>query len=258
MADLLAGLRLSISTLTVVRLPTGRVDRAAAAVAMASAPLVGLVLASVMAALAYGARLAWHSGLVTAVVVVASLAAVSGFLHLDGLADTADGVGAPAGRDRLAIMKNPGIGAFGAAALVFVLIAQVVALGRCIDVGLGTVGVLTAVTVSRLTAPFGCLRGLPAARTDGLGATVAGTVSPGVAAAVAAVTTAVLVGAVAVHDGSWHNAGRVLWSVVAALVAGVACHRVAVRRIGGITGDVLGAGIELSTAVALLAVCVRG
>src|SRR5881227_2315665 len=111
MADLLAGLRLSMSTLTVVRLPTGRVDRAAAAAAMASAPLVGLVLASVMAALAYGARLAWHSGLVTAVVVVASLAAVSGFLHLDGLADTADGVGAPAGRDRLAIMKNPGIGA---------------------------------------------------------------------------------------------------------------------------------------------------
>jgi adenosylcobinamide-GDP ribazoletransferase len=109
-----------------------------------------------------------------------------------------------------------------------------------------------------MTLPLGCLRGVPAARANGLGATVAGTVSA-VAAAVVVIIGTVLIGAFAVvHDNGWEHISRVVWSVAAGLVAGSLCHALAVRRLGGITGDVLGAGVELSTTVALLAVCIRG
>src|SRR5436190_3452029 len=256
-ADLAAGGRLAVSTLTVVRVPTGRVDRAAARIAMLGAPVVGLALGAVGAAVGYTAHLLWHSDGLAALSVVVALALMTGLLHLDGLADTADGIGAPSGRDRLAIMKNSGVGAFAVVTVVFVVAAQLLALIRAFDVHLGTVAVLTAATTARVTLPVGCLRGLPAARSDGLGAAVAGSV-PRVAAAVSVVaTTAVLCVITAIHDGSWHNTGRVVWSVAAGLVAGIGCDLLAVRRLGGITGDVLGAGVEVSTAVTLLAMCIR-
>jgi adenosylcobinamide-GDP ribazoletransferase len=256
--NLLPGLRLAVTTLTVLRLPAGRVDGGSARVAMMTAPAVGLALGAAAGAAGYGARLLWHSDAVAAVVVVITLAAATGLLHLDGLADTADGIGAPAGRDRLAIMKNPGIGAFGVAALALVLLTQVVALTRAFGIGVGSIAIVCAVTTSRVTLPLGCLRGVPAARANGLGATVAGTVSVAAAAVVVVIST-VLIGAFAVvHDNGWGHVSRVVWSVAAGLVAGSLCHALAVRRLGGITGDVLGAGVELSTTVALLAVCIRG
>src|SRR3954469_9782196 len=111
-SDLVAGARLAVTTLTVLRLPAGRVDRAAARVAMVIAPVVGLPLAVVAASVGYGAGLLGHSSALVAIAVIVTLALTTGFLHLDGLADTADGVGAPPGRDRLDIMKSPGVGAF--------------------------------------------------------------------------------------------------------------------------------------------------
>jgi adenosylcobinamide-GDP ribazoletransferase len=255
--DVTAGLRLAVTTLTLFRLPTGRVDRRAARVAMTAAPLVGLVLGALAAVVGYGARSLWESGTLTAVAVVITVEWASGLLHLDGLADTADGLGAPAGRDRLAIMATSGVGAFGVAAVFAVLITDVVALGWSFDLGLGTIAVTTAVTTGRLALTMGCTRGVPAARSDGLGATVAGTVPRLTAALAVAATTAVLVGVAVVHDGSWRDADRVVWSVAAGLVAAAACQLIAVRRIGGITGDVLGAGVEVATAFALLAMCIR-
>src|SRR4051812_17613214 len=121
MSDLGAGLRLAVTTLTVLRLRPGRIDRPAARVAMTCAPLIGLAIGALAAAAAYVARELWHSSSIAALVALLTIAACSGLLHLDGLADTADGVLAPAGRDRLAIMKQPGIGAFGTAAVLFVL-----------------------------------------------------------------------------------------------------------------------------------------
>jgi adenosylcobinamide-GDP ribazoletransferase len=252
--DVAAGARLALSTLTVVRMPIGRVDRAAAGIAMLAAPVVGLGLG---AAVGDGARLLWHSNGLAAFAVVVTLAAATGLLHWDGLADTADGVGAPAGRDRLAVMKDSGIGAFGVVTVVLVVAAQLLALIRAFDVGLGTIAVLTAVTTARLALPLGCLRGVPPARPDGLGATVAGTVARVAATVAVLAIAAVLCVITAVHDGSWHNTGRVVWSVAAGLVAAGGCYALAVRRLGGITGDVLGATVEVSTAVVLLAMCIR-
>lgn len=257
MTDVVAGLRLALSTLTIVRVPVGRIDRAAARVSMIAAPLVGLLLGAVAAAAGYGARLLWHSGAVVAVAVVVIMCAITGLLHIDGLADTADGLGAPSGRDRLAIMASSTVGAFGAATVTLVLAVQIVALARCVDVGLGTVATVTAVTTARLSLTLGCVRGMPAARTDGLGATVAGTVAPLVALLACLATVAAVVAFAVVHDRSWHVTSRVVWSVAAGLGAAALCHLAARRRIGGITGDVLGAGVELATAAALLAFCIR-
>jgi adenosylcobinamide-GDP ribazoletransferase len=255
--SVVAGTRLAVTTLTAVRLPPGRVDRDAARAAMTVAPLVGLAIGAVAAAAGYGARLAWRSNAIAALVVVVTLAALTGLLHLDGLADTADGVGAPPGRDRLSIMKSPGVGAFGVVTVVLTLATQTLALAACFAAGLGTIAILTAVAASRLTITLGCLPGVPAARSDGLGAVVAGSVRPAAAASVTLVTAAALAAITEVHDGSWDHVGRVMWSLLAGLVVGSACHLIAVRRLGGITGDVLGAGVELSTAAALLAMCIR-
>jgi adenosylcobinamide-GDP ribazoletransferase len=256
--DVLAGLRLAASTLTVLRLPAGRIDRSAARNAMVVAPLAGLALGAMAAAVGYAARAGWHSSLVAAVLTVLTLWLSTGLLHVDGLADTADAIGAPPGRDRLAIMKQPTVGAFGISALAVVLVIQVAAISRGLTAGLGTVAVVTAVTTARLTLTIGCMRGVPAARADGLGAAVAGAVPRAVAAATALATTAALVAVARVHDGNWHHACRVGWTVAAGIVAGAGCVAAATRRLGGITGDVLGASVEVSTAVALLAATIRG
>lgn len=255
--DLTAGLRFAVSTLTVARLPTGRVDRDAARVGMLFAPWVGLALGALTAAVAYGARLLWPSALLPAVVTIATLAAASGLLHLDGLADTADGFGAPAGRDRLEIMRTPTIGAFGVVVVVLVLLTQIAALALCVEGGLATIAIVAAVTTSRLTITLGCVRGVRAARIDGLGAVVAETIGYTAAALTTLAVTGALLALTVVHDDDWSNVGRVVWSTTAGLLAGLVCQRVAVRRLGGITGDVLGAGVELAMVVTLLALCIR-
>jgi adenosylcobinamide-GDP ribazoletransferase len=257
MGELGAGIRLAMTTLTIFRLRPGRVDRSTARLAMVCAPLIGLAIGALAAAAAYGARELWHSSSIAALAALLTIAGCSGLLHLDGLADTADGLLAPAGRDRLAIMKTPGVGAFGTAALVFVPLAQLFALTLSLDAHLGTLAVLTATATSRLGITVGCARGIPAARVDGLGAAVAGSVPRLVTATVVAVTAVVLGAIAVVHDEAWTHVGRVVWSVAAGLLAAAGLHAIAVRRIGGITGDVLGASVEVGTAVALLAMCIR-
>ena len=253
----LGGLRLAVTTLTVVSMRPAAINRSVARRAMLLAPLVGLVLGVVAAALMYGVRQLWASQLVVSVLVIVALAVLTGGLHLDGLADTADGLAAGAGRDRLAVMRASDIGAFGAATVVLVIAVQVFALGGAVGAGIGTIAVLTAVTASRLVLTVACARGIPAARPDGLGATVAGTVAPGAAVAVTLLAAAALCGIAAIHDGSAHDVGRVIWSVAASLVSALALVAVATRRLGGITGDVLGATVEITTAIALLAITVR-
>jgi adenosylcobinamide-GDP ribazoletransferase len=252
----LPGLRLAVTTLTVVPMWPGRIDRTVARRAMLLAPLVGLGLGVVAASLLYGVRHLWSSQLVASVLVVVALAVITGGLHLDGLADTADGLAAR-GRNPLEVMKASDIGAFGAATVALVIAVQVFALADAVNAAIGTIAVLTAVTASRLALTLACVRGVRAARPDGLGATVAGTVPLGAAVVVTLIAAAALCGIAAVHDGSWVHVARVLWSVAASLISALALVWVAVRRFGGVTGDVLGAVVEVSTAVALLAITVR-
>jgi adenosylcobinamide-GDP ribazoletransferase len=245
------GLRLAVTLLTAVPLP-GRAGPAAptrrqAGAAMAWAPLVGLAMGGVAAGVLWaGGR--WAGPLLGAVLAIAALAALAGGLHLDGLADLADGLGSrrPAAR-ALDIMKQSDIGPFGVVALVFTLLVQVTALARAESLGRGAVAVTAAAVTARLAMTAACRPGVPAARPAGLGALVAGSVRPALLAGLAG---AVVGGAAALG---------VIFAVavLAGLAAGLAVTALAVRRLGGITGDVLGAVAEVSAAVCLLVTALR-
>jgi adenosylcobinamide-GDP ribazoletransferase len=238
----LDGIRLAFGTLTVLPVPGGRVDRAAAAVAMSIAPLVGALLGAVLAALLAGLAAAGAPRLVAAALTVAAAALLTRGLHLDGLADTVDALGSyRRGSDALAVLKTPGIGPFGVAAVVLTLLVQVAAL-----TALPFAAVVAGWAAGRLAVPIACRRGVPAARSEGLGALVAGTVP---IPAVVIGTAAVAVAAAAATPGRpWQGPTAVLAAVlIAALVV-----RHCVRRFGGVTGDVIGAAAELATTSALV------
>jgi adenosylcobinamide-GDP ribazoletransferase len=171
-------------------------------------------------------------------------------LHLDGLADTVDALGSYRGRERaLEIMKSAEVGPMGVAAIVLVLVIETAALTSLMDHH-GWAAIAGAVAVGRFAITLGCRRGVPAARPDGLGSFVAGTVAPGICVG----WGVGLLGAMTVaSDDHWPGVAAVLIAVAATLV--VLAHVRA--RLGGITGDVLGAVCELSTAIALLTVSAR-
>ena len=267
-----AGLRLSVTLLTVIpwRPRPGEIPgeipgemsagptRADAAAAMAWAPAVGLLLGVLAAVILLAADHPLGAGpLVASGLAVGSLALLTRGLHLDGLADLADGLAsakpAPAALD---IMRRSDIGPLGTVTLVMTLLLQVAALSHAESAGpgRGPAALVAATVTSRLALTWACRRGVPAARPDGLGALVAGSVRPAdpvaaTAAVVAAAVAAVVVSATAV--------GRPLgWTLPLAVVAGLgaalAVQRHAVRRLGGVTGDVLGALAEIAATVTLV------
>jgi adenosylcobinamide-GDP ribazoletransferase len=253
------GLRLALTTFTVLPLRGGRTDRRTAGSAMLWAPAVGAALGGV---LALGCRLLRHtfpSGVpLLAVLAILLGALLTRGLHLDGLADTVDGLGSYGGPERaLAVMKAPDVGPFGVAALVLLLLVDVAALGESLTAGRATVALLVAFTTGRLAVPWACTPRTPSARPDGLGALVAGTTS---ARTVASLTTGIAcaAGVLAFTTGHHHveDTARAVIAVVAplALAHGLRAH--AVRRFGGITGDVLGALVEVATAASLLVMAV--
>jgi adenosylcobinamide-GDP ribazoletransferase len=265
-------LRLCVGTLTVLRVrPPGPVDRRTAAYAMALAPLAGLLLGlSVLALLWLAAVGTRTSSLAAGVLFVVLLALLTRGLHLDGLADTADGLGSgkPA-EGALAVMRRSDIGPFGVVTLVLVLLLQVVCVERLVQDGpSGTRLLVMSVVVSRAVLPFLCATRVPAARNDGLGAAVAASVTP-VLLLLSLALTAACLGAVAALPSAlapgdlggmpgggtastlppaWHVVAPV---VVPAVVTSLFARR-CVRRFGGITGDVLGAAVEITLTTALL------
>lgn len=260
-ARLRDGALLALGTLTVLRVPPpGRVDRATAAVAMALAPFVGALVAAPAAVVAVIAGAAGAGPLVAAGLAVAALAWASGGLHLDGLADTVDGVAGGRGdRERsLEIMRQGQVGPLGAAALVLVLVVQVAALAQCLSRsgstawgGWGPLALPIAAGAGRAVLPLLCARGVPAARPGGLGAAVAGSVPRPLALAVL-----IVVAALASLATAWTPVAaaplRTAVAVVAGAVVGALLAGRAARRLGGITGDVLGAGVEYGVTAALV------
>ena len=166
-------------------------------------------------------------------------------MHLDGLADTADGLGCFGPPERaLAVMRDGGAGPFAVVTLVLVVGVQAAALAELVVAGPAAVpAVALAAATGRAGFGWVCRRGVPAARPDGLGASVAG-------------------------SQPWWvpvPGGRCCWPPVSgspvpvrgaavglgALVT-VALARHAAHRFGGMTGDVLGAVGELATTAALV------
>lgn len=247
------GLRFAFGTLSVLRIRVERWDRPTAGAAMLWAPLVGLVLGALAGGCGAAVALLGGGPLLASVAAVGLLAALTRGLHLDGLADVADGLGSgrPA-EDALRIMKQSDIGPFGVLTLVLVLLGQVAALAQAYGAGAwrGALAVVTAAVAARAALGWGCLRRVPAARPGGLGAAVAGTVVAGGAAAVTA-GSALTTGLAAAADGT------AALCYPAALLIGVGCAAVllrrCLRRLGGITGDVLGALAETAATGTLIA-----
>ncbi|MDX3643313.1 adenosylcobinamide-GDP ribazoletransferase [Streptomyces sp. MB09-02B] len=247
------GLRFAFGTLTVLPVTVRRWDRAAARVGMLCAPVAGLVV-GLGAALLGGLLLLLGAGpLLAAVASVAVPASLTRGLHLDGLADTADGLGSgrPA-EDALRIMKQSDIGPFGVVTLVLVLLAQVAALTEAYGESwaLGTLAAVVGATSARLALTLAARVGVPAARPEGLGAAVAGVVPVRGALLAAALTGCAAAGAGALSGP--YDIGRTVLAVVLACGAAELLLRHCLRRFGGVTGDVFGGLAETAATAALV------
>ncbi|MGY1689235.1 adenosylcobinamide-GDP ribazoletransferase [Geodermatophilus sp. SYSU D01105] len=237
----------SAALLTVLRVPA----RAAASTrgVLPWAPLIGLVLGGVATGVAVaGARLV--SPLVGAVLGIAVLAVLTRGLHLDGLADTADGLGPLRGRERaLQVMHQGDVGPFGVVTLVLTVLLQVACATALLAGDGGWAALWTAVVTARLAMARTGLPGVPMAEGSSLGRAVAGTVSRAWLAACVLATAVLLVVAV---RGDLARAGQLAASSAAGLAAAELLLRRARARLGGVTGDVMGAMGETSAAVTLL------
>lgn len=254
------GLRLALTTLTVARVRgPERIDRRTARSAMELAPFVGLLLGLAAAAVVDVFRVLADfrsPPLLPAALGITALALLTRGLHLDGLADLVDGLGSyrdPAGTRE--VMKRPDLGPLGMVAVALTLLVQVAALLSCVQHGRGTASLVAGVVTGRLAVTWAC-SGPPAATAEGLGALVAGTARRWVAVAwtvVAVVGFAAYATVDADSLGSDRQAVvRTTLAVLAGLGAAWAAGRHALRRVGGITGDVLGALCELATTACLV------
>jgi cobalamin 5'-phosphate synthase/cobalamin synthase len=218
-------------------------------------PLVGLVM-GLAAWLVYAGLISFLPGLVAAALVVILLELLTRGLHLDGLMDTADGILSGAPRERaLEIMKDHNVGAMGVAAAVLLLILKVAALGA----------LSRADAAAPLIAGLCAARALPAlgvyhwpyARPAGTGEAFTRERTPGTlqldgALLFAGIVVAGLVALIAGAAGSWF-AGLVVAAV--AMAASIAVQAYVARRLGGLSGDVYGMGIEIAEAAAFVMGC---
>ncbi|WP_448383896.1 adenosylcobinamide-GDP ribazoletransferase [Desulfosoma sp.] len=230
---------MALGFLSRLRLP-GQGMRVAApeeiARSLAVFPVIGLILGALQAAAGWGLSFAF-SGELSALWVVGLGTWLTRGLHLDGLADVADGVGgAYEPSRRLAIMKDSRVGAFGVLALIFGIGLKVFAVSGLLAAHRWS-ALIVVPALSRCTMVF-CTYKIPYARSEGgLGKGFLDHVGRRelVWAAAWAGTAAVAL------ERVW---GLVL--VVMALAAAVPCRRAAKRWIGGMTGDMLGAVNEVT------------
>ncbi len=247
----LQALRLAVGTLTVIPPgPVGTPDRGTAGRAMLLAPLAAAPLGLSAGLVAWLAGRTALPDAAVGLLAVAVLALGSRAMHLDGLADTVDGLGSGWDAERaLSVMRRGDLGPMGAVALIVVIGLQSVAIGALVHAPREAGLLALAVCGSRAALVLACRQGVPSARPGGLGSTVAGSVSPRAAAAVGGVALLVIGGADWLAGDGARGAIAVL--VAAAAVAVLVAH--CVRRLGGVTGDVMGAAVEVAfTALVLV------
>ncbi len=262
----MTSLRLALGLFTVFPAGAPSTDRRSVRGALVWAPAIGLLLGLLTAGVLLAARTLTEAfwtlpppanplgHLLAAALAIICLTLLSGGLHVDGLADTADGWAARGDKHRtMTVMADPAVGAFGAYVVAADLLVQTAALALAVSRGHGTEAVVVAAVTGRLAMVWAATRA--PARRDGMGAWVGGSV--GVVAA-AVLTLLTLIGAgvlAALDDDATRRAGLV---VVAAVPVGLAVAAAATwpmrRRLGGITGDLLGATCQVATAAVLVSV----
>ena len=232
----------ALGMLTILPVPRWATSSPAAGGAVVMFPLVGAALGAVVALV--DLAMSGRSPSVAAAIDLAVLAALTGALHLDGLADSADGLGAgPDVTARLAAMRDPHIGVFGTVAVVLVLLIEYAALSSL--AGTARAGALIGgLVLSRWTMSVAPRLRRPA-RADGLGAAV----SRGTRGVDVVFATLIAVPLVLAHPAPLVAIGATIACL--ALVLGIAR-----RAFGGATGDVYGAAGELAFAACLVAAAV--
>jgi cobalamin 5'-phosphate synthase/cobalamin synthase len=208
-------------------------------------PLIGGALGGAGALAAWGLRdLIGMPPALSATLLVGLGAWVTGAIHLDGLADLADGFGGGRTRnDVLRIMRDPVIGSFGAIALVLVITTKVSALATLLERGGSLPFLVAAPALSRWTI-VALAAWLPYARPEGgLGRAVTRDRNLTGLLAATAITTVIVVAML-------RTDALLLWMLAVLMM--VTLGRVARRRIGGVTGDVFGASVELTETMVLL------
>lgn len=254
-ADQVTGFVAALGLFTVIPVPSvAEIDRRLAARAMAAFPWVGLLVGAAAGAVLWLVTASGAGGLLGSALALAVAAGLTGALHLDGLADTADGLGSrkPA-EAALAIMRKSDIGPMGVAALALGLLIDAAALTSLAERGgalaaaalavaaMAGRAVVTGATVSRLSA-----------RQQGFGALFVGVTRPLTAAGTAVAGLVVAAGAGWLAGGV---PGAVALAVAATAAGGVGLlwARRLGRRLGGMTGDVFGSVIEVTQAACLVA-----
>lgn len=259
--SLLLAVRASLTLFTVIPIAPLQLDRRAARHAMLVAPAVGILVGGLAAAAVLALRtlidLDLPYNILIAVVGIGVLTATSRGLHLDGLADTADALGSYGGPDRAAeVMAKGDIGPFGIIAIVFALLLQVGGLHGCLEAHRATEGLVVSAMAGALSATAACV-GVPAARTAGLGALVARSIRFWEFALAAAACAGVAAVIGSIDEGSGiHGSVRGVAGLAVGVLLSQLFMRHAVRRFGGISGDVFGAVVEVGITSSLVVIAV--
>ncbi|MEM9970213.1 MAG: adenosylcobinamide-GDP ribazoletransferase [Pseudomonadota bacterium] len=236
-----AEVQVAFATLT--RLPVGRIAEPVPTIDRGrwAYPLVGVVIGAVSGAVALGAGAVGLPPIAAGLLAVMCSILVTGALHEDGLADCADGFGG--GRDRvakIAIMKDSRNGSFGTLALILSVTLRAAAIGALASPVWAIIAIAAASRFSMVVA----LENMPAARSDGLGASAAtgGSQAP----------SAGIIALVAIAPMSVIAPSGTLLAIAAMAVTGMVFARIATAQIGGQSGDVLGAIQQVTEITGLL------
>lgn len=259
----------AIGIFTVLPAPVRELDRAVAQKAMRVFPVVGVIVGTLAALVSGLFMFGSFNPVLGAVTGITVLAASTGAMHLDGLADTADGLGSrkPA-EQALVVMRQSDIGPMGVATLILVVALQVTSLSTVAPSTM-IAALIAGPMVARAVCVVATGTWLPGARTSGFGALFAQATSKSTAAivAIASAVVAIAIGfAITYGFGSYPGTllftlfedlgapmgdaiavgvGFAIASAMAFLVGYLATGWFR-RRLGGLTGDTFGALIELS------------